>query len=64
MKSKVELNSNGINYLSKGETPEVLNRGALKTVLQTKRGDKVQTFEVSNELMKLWIILKTSEMMK
>lgn len=54
MKSKVELNSNGINYLHKGEVPTVIDKGALRTKLSTKRGEVTNMFEVSNELMKLW----------
>ncbi|MCM2138832.1 hypothetical protein [Vagococcus fluvialis] len=54
MKSKVELNSNGVNYLHKGEVPTVIDKGALRTKLTTKRGKVTNEFEVSNELMSLW----------
>ena len=54
MKSKVELNSNGVNYLRKGESPVILDETNLRTKLLTERGDKSNVFEVSNELMKLW----------
>lgn len=54
MKSKVELNSNGVNYLCKGEVPTVIDKGILKTKLSTQRGKVTNTFEVSNELMGQW----------
>ncbi len=54
MKSKVELNSNGVNYLCKGEIPTVIEKGTLKTKMSTERGKGTNMFEVSNELIKLW----------
>lgn len=49
MKSKVDLNLDGICYLLKGETPDVASNGNLYTILINKG----KTFRVSNEMMKV-----------
>lgn len=54
MKSRVELNRDGINYLRKGESVNILDWNHKMKKLIVKRENYGRAFWVSNELMKLW----------
>ena len=47
MKSKLDLNLDGVSYLKKGETPEVVSKDNLYTVL----ANRDLTFRISNEML-------------
>ena len=47
MKSKLDLNLDGVSYLKKGEAPEVISKDNLYTIL----ANRDLTFRVSNEMM-------------
>lgn len=54
MKSRVELNRDGINYLRKGESVKILDWNHTMKKLFVKREGHGRTFWVSNKLMSLW----------